>query len=96
MTLIEALKTGLPLRRRGDAEYLQPLTFDSDHTPFDLDDIMATDWEVESIPVPVTREQFEEAWRTTCAVSRFVKELDSVQYNAFTAVRDILIKELGL
>lgn len=99
MTLIEATKTGKRIRRKYWTKYQGEETWwDVEMGLTDLvpEDILADDWEVETTPVSVTREQFEEAWRTTCAVSRFVKELDSVQYNAFTAVRDILIKELGL
>lgn len=89
MTLIEALKTDKKFYRRSWLDKT-PITFE-DIYKLGKEAFVADDWEIESIPVPITREQFDSAWYKT-----------KVQYAGlgFTwddgSVYKMLIKELGL
>lgn len=46
MNLIEALKTGRPIRRAGDETYLSPESFDDLYCPLSREAILAEDWEI--------------------------------------------------
>lgn len=86
MNIIEAIKSGKAFKRRSSKNWTSwpDQKFDGSLLLANLsaDDISANDWEVESEPVTITREEFDAAWDNAMVGTR----LD----------RDQLAKELGL
>lgn len=93
MTLIEAIKTGKRIRRKGWEQWHldQDMTLNKLSTlvAISRDDILAEDWEVEPTPITITREQFDAAWRKSC------RETAGPGYD-LDDIYQILVKELGL
>ena len=87
MNIIEAAKTGLPMRRKNWplGGWCLP---DDDDFEIDYSDALADDWEVEEKEVTVTRSQFLEAWRK-CHQRREEEGYDYIEASW-------LYKELGL
>jgi hypothetical protein len=91
MNIIEAIKSGRRFRRKGLDDYM---FVDSDYFLNNLDSIKreflsADDWEIESAPVMITREQFDAAFEKALDDSA-IKGLDCL------ALHHCLTKELGL
>ncbi len=88
MNIIEALKSGKRFKRASqpNQEYWYHA---SSGRPFYVNDILAKDWEVESTPVIITREQFDAAWDKAIDESK-ARETDC------TMLHHCLTKELGL
>ena len=65
MNIIEAIKSGKRFRRKSwlshgiftATDWLQP----SNHHCLRREDMKADDWEIEQVPVSITREQFDKA-----------------------------------
>lgn len=84
MTLIEAIKSGKPFRRKGsaDAQWFTPFEY-SVCGNFMYRDILADDYEIDEPKVTVTRGQVEAAIRTAdSAYDREVSEWDRSLYRA--------------
>ncbi len=89
MNIIEAIKSGKRFRRRGQPRYLE-LFHDIDLC-LSAVDITADDWEVEDVPVPLTKEQFLKAW------DRAVGSNNNMDiYAGLASLRYLVAKELGL
>lgn len=63
MTIIEAIKSGRPFRRKGDGSWYCDHDR-SDCAMFRVPDILADDWEIQEPAVTITRSQFNEAVRS--------------------------------
>lgn len=84
MTLIEAINSGKPFRRQGSIEY-----YNIKETPglfFILDEVMATDWEVQEKVVGITFSDFNKAWHTARVKSN----------NSYDGIYNTLVEELQL
>jgi hypothetical protein len=92
VNIIEAMKSGKWFRRKGKTSWYSPI---SDNYPLmnicaiSRENFFADDWEIESTPVTITREQFNAAWD---------KALDESALRGFNcfALHHCLTKELGL
>ena len=104
MNIIEAIKSGLPFRRK-DWKYAAFITPRKNGVgmqllEIDYDSICADDWEVEEVScyagcVTITREQFDAAWSKLWPYDAYNDSLNSI--NCYTKLeRDALAKELGL
>jgi hypothetical protein len=83
MNLIEAVKSGKPLKRKGWTGYLK-----SDEIATQMiykSDILADDWEIEEKKVTITRDQLFVAYKNANASSP-----------TYTGLAEGLAKELGL
>jgi hypothetical protein len=96
MTLQEAIKSGKRFRRhimfKGEW-YSNPCQ----HGTFDYADILADDWEIESTPVTITKEQFYEACEQV--MESYAKNMDVAMINAgprFATSINELAERLGL
>lgn len=83
MTLIEAVKTGRKIRRKGHDAWLGVTQLS--RVSLSPEEILADDWEVEPTSVTITREQFNKAWD---------KALTSADSNIKR--HEIICRELGL
>ncbi len=83
MNLIEAIKSGRRFKRKVWPHYPAENTFCQN-------DIIADDWEVESQPVTITREQFDAAWRRALDVS------ENMQITTQHYLYELVVRELGL
>jgi len=90
MNLIEAIKSGKMFKRSDWREYLEvDLANTNDFVPLTPEDILAEDWEVEEIIIPVTENTFDLAWQR--AVNSYPPSGPWLD-----AFMPILKKELGL
>jgi hypothetical protein len=88
MNIIDAIKSGKRFKRKVWLHYPAEKTFCAT-------DIVADDWEVESQPVTITREQFDAAWKKVWPHDPYGDGLNSI--NPYSDVaRSALAKELGL
>ena len=89
MNIQEAIKSGKRYRRkgRGELDWYDP---DYRDYVFCMRAILAEDWEVESKPVTITREQFDAAWRRALDVCENM-EITTQRY-----LYEIVVRELGL
>ena len=81
LTIQEAIQSGLPFKRPHNSMY----SVASDFKCFELDEVMAQDWELKVPEVTITREKLEQAFIKTYGVNSLVSEY----FNRFC-------KELGL
>lgn len=89
MNIIEAIKSGKRFRRKGQPRYLE-LFHDIDLC-LSAVDITADDWEVENVPVTITKEEFLKAW------DRAVRSNNNTDiYVGLASLRYLVAKELGL
>ena len=87
MNIIDAIKSGKRFRRQGNTSWYSRMAAEYQTiniSAISREDFLADDWEVESEPVTITREQFDAAWDN--ALLMIGTRLD----------RDALAKELGL
>jgi hypothetical protein len=90
MNLIEALKSGRRFKRPDWGQYTEhDLANPDDIIPLTPADIVADDWEVEEIIVPITDAYFEVAWQRAESKQPAGKWLAH-------PFKDTLKKELGL
>jgi hypothetical protein len=89
MNIIAAVKLRTWIRRASKKSMSFRFGINDEVIEFTRDDILADDWEVESQPVTITREQFNEAWDSAIDSSQ-VKETNCVMLHHY------LTKELGL
>ncbi len=83
MNLIEALSSGRPIRRPKWIGGYLPLK-EVENFAFSVEDLLATDWEVEEKQITITISQFNKAWsKATTKHNRYL-------------VYESLIEELGL
>lgn len=93
MDFISAVKSGRPFKRIDWDEYLEP---NCRMYQIPLDGILATDWEIKEITVPVSRSQFYTAYSAALkevGVCRRMCHLDTI---ALEKVITILGKKLGI
>lgn len=88
MTIIEAIKSGRPFKRSSwNRDFIRP-PFVNLNLP--AEDLIADDWEVESTPVTITREQFDAAWRKAEDICENM-EITTRHY-----LYELVVRELGL
>jgi hypothetical protein len=88
---MEAIKSGKRFKREGWDKFHSK----SEYTIIDFDILLADDWEIESEPGTITREQFDAAWSKLWPYDAYNDSLNSI--NCYTKLeRDALAKELGL
>ena len=94
MNIIEAIKSGKRLKRRGwdDYIFIDDAYFLKNPESLKKEFLLADDWEVEVLPVLVTQEDFQAAWQ------RAVKKAGGtdIVYNGFCQFSYLVAKELGL
>lgn len=92
MNIIDAIKSGKFFSRLSNPgkSYLF-IDYENDLIEFSAAELLADDWEIESQPVTITREQFDAAWDR----ARTKKLIGLEIMNSFCE-RDDLAKELGL
>ena len=88
MNIIEVVKRGKRFRRKGWDSWLE----EHEISQMIRADILADDWEVESPPVTITREQFDAAW------SEAVQKAGgrNLTYGNYECFSDLVAEELGL
>lgn len=86
MNIMEAIKSGKRFKRKGWDKFHSK----SEYTIIDFDILLADDWEVESEPVLITREQFDAAWR------RAVDVCENMEIKTFHYLYELVVRELGL
>lgn len=93
MTLIEALKSGKPLRRRGYYYSSSPAY----NTIFSVEDVLATDWEIIEPKVEITIEQLRIAhMKAFQKANGFSGSFAASCGYHCTPTADEIAKELGL
>ena len=97
MNIIEAIKSGKRFRRKSWTSPKNWLTEKGELAlnhwlDLPVDSIIADDWEVESEPVTITREDFD------AACGRAVQKLEgrNITYGELRCFSDLVAKELGL
>lgn len=92
VNIIDAIKSGKFFSRLSNPgkSYLF-IDYENDLIEFSAAELLADDWEIESQPVTITREQFDAAWDR----ARTKKLIGLEIMNSFCE-RDDLAKELGL
>lgn len=99
MNIIEAIKSGRRFRRKewptdiSDRTnwLISPKGFDGIARYYLTDlDIVADDWEVESAPVTITREQFDAAWNRALDVT------ENMGIMTRHYLYELVVRELGL
>lgn len=88
MNIIEAMKSGLKYRRKGEELWYETTEDYRDYT-FPVRAVLADDWEVEEKSVTITREQFNAAWARSWG-------FDNRWAASNLTMADLLAKELGL
>lgn len=102
MNLVEALKTDRPIRRKSwnkqmgwwDPKHLLDVWGRGDLRPWSRQDILADDWEVQDIPVSITREKFWDACSAALTEARSDRQVGTMY--TIGAVIVLLAKKLGL
>jgi hypothetical protein len=87
MNLVEAVKTGKRFKRKDWTE-TEWMTSDGRFT-VDAETLTADDWEVEHVPVTITREQFDAAW------NKAIADFDGL-WNSLPALQADLRRRLNL
>lgn len=89
MNIVEAIKSGKRFKRNWwpYTGWMEP----TGRFSFTVESITADDWEIESEPVLITREQFDAAW------SKYIKRFpEGEELKAMLKELDRVAKELGL
>ncbi len=92
MNLLEAVKTGRPMKRPRDKCWRGPFLAGDGYTEIrmELCDLTADDWEINDSPVSITRRQF---WG---AYAESVKETGSCYWTPDGDTMQLMAKKLGL
>ena len=87
MNIIDAIKSGKPYRRKNSLETFTP----GDEYDFAYSEVLADDWEIESEPVTITREQFDGAWES---VTNYISKTQP--FFRLDLAQSMLCEKLGL
>lgn len=89
MNIVEAIRSGKRIKRNMWPEFKHYENhYGAKYTA--REDILADDWEVESTPVTITREQFDAAWR------RAEDVCENMEIKTRHYLYELVVRELGL